>query len=659
LDTVWSYSTAFIFMSLVRVLLAFGLLFFALPLLLFDHDSKWGMVDVFFSNLMKMCLITIAFGYFLVATRLYEIISLITVYVLFFVVRVRRQTPAAVIKERFTELSRAIFDVLERRAGVMAIIRALHLPRIRMITPSGSTIDAWEWITASAAMLVFLFSAYLRYWDGLKNAAIPMADAYVTLAWEKYIESRILFHDGLYPQGFVIVMSAVRKVASIDPALVLKFVGPLNSVLIVVSIYYFVSRACSSSIAGLSSAFIYGVLPSLLPLEWARQASTNSQEFGLLFLLPTGWFALNYLMTGEHQDFLSAVSGVGVIGFVHPVAAFFLVLVLIATYAAGIVSGVFDLKRYTRLTISGGVAAVAAVVPLAYGLLRGVTLHESSAEFATMTAELVAPPIKPILWIALASSIIGVIWLFLRGKKYRPGALLSFFLVIGGLLLYQAPRFGVKNVALASRSPEFTALGAAIGVGMGVSLLTARDEWPAWRKTASVLALCGVMLVSGSLWHAAPADAYTMQSNAQIEEYFRIEETMPTSDWMIVSNEEGYALAYGVGWHMMTDDLLKYYDPWQQVLVAKDGPNKGQALKTPYIFIYQEKNIYDPGIPEPLIKKRLQDREKQKPLLADWIETYRSTHTNIKVYYEDKDFMIWLIEQPRDKEEMFRQIWGT
>jgi len=200
------------------------------------------------------------------------------VYLTFFVMRVRSSTSESERSERYTDFSKAMYDVLEGRGSLGKVISSFGISRIRLINAERpKDVDTWEWLAAGTAMATFFGASYLRFYDAIKNAGIALSDAYVTLAWTKYIEARQLFHDGLYPQGFVIVLSVIRKVASIDPLLVLKFIGPLNAVLIVVGLYYFASRSTRSPVAGLVAAFVYGVLPNTLPIEYQRQASTNSQ----------------------------------------------------------------------------------------------------------------------------------------------------------------------------------------------------------------------------------------------------------------------------------------------------------------------------------------------------------------------------------------------
>jgi hypothetical protein len=637
---------------------AIGAIFWLLPLALFHRSSRWGMVDVFFANFQKMCLCVVVTGYLLIAVKLYEAISIAAACVLLYALRVRGQARSRARVEHKTELSSRLYDFLEGRRTLKSVIASLDLPKIPLISAERDKPDVWERLVACAAMVVFLVSACLRFYHPIFHAALPLSDAYVTLAWMKYMEARVLFHDGLYPHGFHIVLSAIRKVAAIDPVMVLKFVGPFCAVLIVVGVYYFVSRASGSSIAGLTGAFVYGVLPTRLPLAYERQASTNSQEFALLFVLPTGWFVLRYLVGGDRQDLIAATCGLAVVGLVHPVVALFMAAVVFAAYVAGVLDRSVDLGHYGRMSAAGALAATAASLPLLVGYLSGVPFHGSSVQFATTMGAVHAPQLGPFLWAGMILGLAGCTWHILKGTRPRAGPLFALLVIIGGYVIYEAPAFGIQSTALAARSCEFASVACACGFGFGASMFASPASWSGRARSVLVLVVCIMLALTGSVYISPPAKPYTMQSDAAVEQYLRMASLVAPGDWMMVSNEEGYALALGVGWHQMTDDFLARYDPTEETLVALEGPDKGEEPGVPCIFIHQEKNVYVSALAEPSVAKTTMHREEQKPRLLAWLNAYRASHADIRVYYEDDDLVVWLIERPRSPEERFRRIWG-
>lgn len=615
------------------------------------------MLDVFFANLQKIVLFTIVIVYILTAVGLYELLSLVFCYAVLSLVSIKRRNLAGLLRERLTVITQAFYDMLEGRIGVREFAASLSIGGRWFTNFDKQRVGLPDWITIAGSLAVFATAAYLRFYDPVTHPAPAMSDAYVTLVWMKYIEARILFHDGLYPQGFHIILSVIRKVSAIDPLLVLKFVGPLAAVLIVVGVYYFVVRTTRSAVAGMVAAFVLGVLGQWLPLSYSRQASTNSQEFGLMFVLPTTWFVFNYLSKGDRHDYDAAVSGIAVVGLVHPMAALFLAACIAASYVAVLLGKQFDFIRFLRMTAGGVIAVVIAVLPLAIGYLTGRTFHGSSITFATAASDVLPPPVTPFILAALGCASLGFLWLLFQNAENRAYGWLVLTVALVALLIYQAPRFGVKSLALAARSGEFLSLAIASAVGSGTLVLGPRISWSNRAKTMFVSAAVVALAVTGVLMRPSPANPYKLQSDASVEQYLRISTTMPPSDWLMVSNEEGYALAYGVGWHMHIKDLLRDYDPTQPelVLVAERGARK---IKMPYIFIFQEKTIFRPVAYPPELEPILAAREREKVNLAIWIDQYRRYHNNIRVYYEDSDLVIWVIEQPRTPKERFEEIWG-
>jgi len=71
MDIEWAYSTTYVAIAFFRVMLAAAIVFWLVPMFLFDRNEEWGMVDVFFANMMKMVALTIIVVYVLVVFKLY------------------------------------------------------------------------------------------------------------------------------------------------------------------------------------------------------------------------------------------------------------------------------------------------------------------------------------------------------------------------------------------------------------------------------------------------------------------------------------------------------------------------------------------------------------------------------------------------------------
>ena len=659
------YSWALIGVSLTKIWLAFIGLFIILPMGLFSQSRVENPLDRFYANLVRMVFLTQVMVYALAATRLYEVISLTVLYLAVGVWRFRAVRTREDFRSLFLRMGSYVFRLVEGSANLPSPISILNSMRRK----AGSmTREKTVLMDAIALLGVVGFAAYLRYWDPLTNAAPAMSDSYVTLAWMKYVGRRQLFHDGLYPQGFHIILSVLQKFSAVEGLLVLKYVGPMASTLTTLSCYYLVSRVTDSPLAGVVSAFVYGCLPSLMPYEFERQAATNSQEFAMAFLLPAVWYTVRYLAGDSEYDLAVAFSAVSVIGLTHPMVAFFVAVGVACAVSGTLLARCVKVKTLLRLAGAGFVSVVVSALPLAAGTLFGIPFHGSSAEFMTAGGTGWCPPIRPADRILLCACAVAALLGTLRAGTNTDRAGLFTVPVLAGLslIVYQAPRFGITSLALSARAPEFYALTLSLCAGLAASLITPRGPAPCFgssltnRPRSPIIEwgvrICVVCLMVVGLYRHPqhPAKPYKMQTNQSAEQYLRILMTETPTDWLVVSDIEGYSLVLGKGWHLMTGDFVSGVDPrCDELRFAGDG--RLVTLDVRRIYIFHERIPYRPPI-EAALPQYLRKVEDQK-LLGEWIARYESYHGPLQVYYRDEELTIYVIDRGFDQMDEFRRVW--
>ncbi|MDP2859835.1 MAG: hypothetical protein Q8P50_17935 [Bacillota bacterium] len=388
------------------------------------------------------------------------------------------------------------------------------------------------------------------------------------------MESKQLFHDGVYPHGFHIILSALRKISAIDPLLVLKFAGPLASLLTVAGAWYCATRLTRSPTAGLVAAFVLGLLPRTLPLDYARQASTNSQEFGMAFVLPVVVLLSRYLDEGDHLDLTTAGAGLAVTGLVHPLPALAAATYTGCCLSAHAICGSLDHRRAKRVIWTGLLAAGVSAAPIAAGLLHGIPLHQSSLAFALSGGNAAGQGLTPVALAAVCCAAGGMVITLFRhargrstwdtGARQGPSpkdSLVCLLVTLASLAIWQASRLGLSSLVLSTRGGESGSPGIALGISAGVGSLA--PDSPVRRGAGRLVATLVLLGLGMTAWKAGvqPAAAYRMQSDAWVDQYLRIATTHTPHKWMIVGGEEGYALALGAGWHMSLQEFLAAYDP--------------------------------------------------------------------------------------------------
>ncbi len=635
--------------QLVRFGLSFVLLFIAWPALIWRDDGPT--LDCFWRRLVWMLATCIALIYVLAATKLYELIAftgvllLITTHRLWFG------------PKRAENFHRAQTDFAVRFYG---FLDAPPHPTEHVRRRLERLAQTWQRFAANCgtdrtrlAKMVLLgvilgYSAYLRYYDAVVHAAPAMSDAYVTLAWAKYINRRVLFHDGIYPQGFHIYLSVLHKIAGQDPFFTLKYAGPFNGVLTALGLYWVASRLGESPTCGLLAAFLYGALGRWLPLEWQRQASTNSQEFAMVFLLPVLYMAHQYLQHGKRRDWWAAVSGALVMGWVHALIYGFSLLGMIVLGLAHLGANWRQAwKRLVSLALGIGATGLLSLLPVALGLLLGRGFHGASAEYMTAKLTVAAPVIYPLEWAALLGFALYLAVALIRRRELGNTEL---FLVGLGALTFAVYRsLGplTGNAVLATRTNIFWALLATIGCDLGWSSLV--SLWPAGRNGPRLSLVCSLLLLVGllTLYHPAPANPYKLQYDSAVEQVLLISQRFLPTEWMLVSAEEGYALALGKGYHLMLGDFLAWYDPTREQLITDHAGVGGDPLTTPDIFILGEKRLFVVEMQE--MKAILARRKQEYRALEQWIQEYRAYHNNLSIFYEDDDIVVYRIHHDIDK----------
>ncbi len=659
------YTPYLIATSFARLIVGFLVAFVAMPVLLFGKMQWDDGLEDFFARVGIAAAFNMAIVYLLAATKLYELPSLALAYLLTAVIRVVRTQAPERLREMRNRAITTAFDVFDgivkagnaaRRylAGQLEGFLAIFL-RAFGTFPSAVLSLTTLWLIGLAA--------YLRMSDAVANAAPALSDSYVTLAWMKYINERAVFHDGIYPQGFHIILSVLHKISKVNPLLVLKYVGPLDSILIILSTYLAGLALSRRAMGGVVAAFAYTALTRFLPYEYARQAATNSQEFAMAFLLPSVVFAFKYLQTRKWQYLAATVSCLAVIGMAHMLIALFAAIGVAAAWLATMLTGPRSVKHAACLAAGGVLAGIASAAPLLVGMALGIGLHASSLSFALTAAESPCPPITPFMLVALVMAALGVAGSFVRRRSdplAPPGALTALVLLAAALFLYQGPRFGIESVALNSRSGEFAAVAMSVAYGVGWGCLMPYPDGKAvlrrLARAAAATATLVAVLAGAALARPTPARPYKMQYNSWLDQYLRISQAYRPSDWLIVSDQEGYAVAFGQGWHLMMGDFLQYVSPIGDALVYA-APDGASVIDHPYVFIFHERVPY--YVEHELVIQELPKRVEEERRIVEWVEEYRKHHDNLSVFYEDKDIVVWLITQPRDEEEAFEAVWGA
>lgn len=506
-----------------------------------------------------------------------------------------------------------------------------------------------DWSRYLSILVVVAVAVYIRFAWNVTHAALLYSDAYETVAWMKGLPFGLLFPNGIYPQGYYMVMSAVQLFSHASPFPLEKFFGPFIGVCMVLSVMWAVYRLTDGNLAAvLAAGVLYGALPALLPYEAARQAASDAQEFGNALVLPVMWLVFRSWTTGSRGYRVGAVGLITAIALCHPIALINAVVAAVAATLGAWSVGGFErgaLREYVRMVLFG---AGVSIAPLAIAFAVRVPILATALPFATGTAQLSAPPVGPVTWSALAGvMLLLVVRIGWRRHDWELGIPITLLLFLAlSVGIQQLPRVGIVNLALAVRSGELVALAQAVGVGAGLFALDLlRERYlhrGVWARSWPV-ALVGVLsLVFWLRYPPTPVSAYTLDSNAFVAAFERVATTQPRYQWLSVAHN-GYPFALGQGFNE---------DPTAWVANATLGTRWPRyrtasgtvAIGETYVFLFVQRYRLDPGVP---FARQLDTQYAlARSDLLRWIADWEARYGPMPVYERRPNLTVYYLARP-------------
>lgn len=629
-----------------RYLLAFFILFMAIPPLFFVK-GKGRLLDRLFGNFLKMNLLVIAVGYILVIIKLYEVIGIILALCLLFFVKSVYRLSFSGISERVSGASAYIYDCVDKNADFRKDFAAFFKRKFKSLGTAVRTAEPYKLLAFAVLFFIILVSCYLRFYDAFTSPQPNMSDGTVTLSWIKDIDARQLFIDGIYPQGFSIYMATLEKFSRIDTIYVLKYSGPFNELLILAGLYFVVSRLCGRKLPGIASVALYGLLYNLLPGAFERQAATNSQEFAMVFVLPTLYFYFRYFLSGDRDDLFIGFCGLAVTGLVHEIPLAFEAIGLVALGAGFIVFRFRStLRRLLWSVVSAAGAVFIAASPAIIGhYILGMPYYASSESYAKSVTPFPLRAFTNLEYaviIFVAVLLISFVPLFVRRSEAAMPVLFMALLLAASFVFYVAGGAVTGMEVIEDRSGEFYSLMVPVGVGAVIYVLLLPLSQLAVRGIIELCVCFGLAGYAVGFVRPAPIVPYKMISPDSVEQYLEISREYLPTEWLIVSYDETYDFVRGKGFQLLTSDFVSDYSPDNEFLKDK---KTGKYYAEPNVFLYYEKNLYFDKVESQtytLAKRRLYNKE----LLA-WIDEHDKKFSNIKLYYEDKNFAVYKLDQSK------------
>ena len=645
----------------IKYIFAYILLFVIVPRFIFIYD-KDDITKSIVANFIKMTFWVIVFGYFLVLSKLFEGITMLAIIFIS-------------IAYKYYKLKIASGDIGKDIKDIINILFINHVDRIERIerkllswfdekTERTNVVisnyfgNGWSFVHTMLILGVLAYSGYLYLFNTFINIAPAANETFTTLLWMKHIGNRILFTGDIYPQGFYIFLETLHKFALMDQVYIVNFVGPVNSLIIALGMYFFVSRTIGSKIGGMFSVIIYGMLGSMFITVLPPLVTANAEQFAFVFIFPVLYFYNDFINNSRGEVFFVAFLGSIVIGLIHPLAFVFLGIGLICLCLANIIRDPKNtLYKAFEVFVLMLISAILSIFPIGIGILMGKLFNvEAVNVISAFLKEVKLPNLRLFDYIAIASMILVLLSLIFtfKNKKIFIAKLWIFIFALVSLSVYYYGGLFTNNSYFLESASKLWSLLIPIIIPFGVVVIL--DIFMLIIKGRIIGYLLAIATIALILIYLPQTPIITpkIEHSSITPQYLKITKTFRPTQWMIVSWQEGYTLAFGNGFHMNISDFINIYNPEDEKLIDYTAaPSK--MLKTEDLFIFYEKNIISENtdVESEEYKAKLQEKER----LFEWIVKYQSVHSNITLYSSDEDLEVWRIHQVLDKEDMKKRIW--
>lgn len=650
----------------VHYLMAFSLLFILLPKWLFSTGYV-DLADRWFAAYVKMIFFLIISGYLLVLTKTYEVPSLVLLFAFIIAYRVVKREQGKKTDTLKIHLLNYVFNWLDGlltfRHVDLKLKVSIKLSRLKSSVKKACSLKVI--VEGLALLLIIGGASYLRFYDAFANAAPPMADSYVTLAWMKYIDARQLFHDGIYPQGFHIYLATLFKFAAVDAFYILRYTGPFNSVAVTLGLYIMIRKLTKSGIGAITAAFILGVLWMVIPqslLDIERQAATNSQEFAFVFIYPAVYFFSRYFLEKRKEDLQVGLICTAIIGLVHSLAFAFMGILLGVLVMSAILTLKDSWKPAVHICIGTLLTVVLSLVPIGAGLLLGKQFHSSSAAYLIERKEFVYtyPDLTYIDYSALGLCVVLFLYLFLL-KNTRNDRFVGLFMILAvasTFILYFGGGTWTQSTVIESRARELWGIVIPFCVGVSISYLFKwlKEKWHLVFYIPLILLTLLVFIV----YKPSPIIPYKLEHQENIEQYMKIRNEYLHKTWMIVSQVEGYSVVLGTGYHMYLGDFLQLYRPDREALTRMGAGSIDDSVAQD-VFIFMEKNLFqvaESNSVYELLKPEYARRNQEYTQLAEWMKMHKEAGFNVKTFFENENIRIYHLKIPIEDPLLLKNSWN-
>ena len=685
--------------AVLRVVTALVLLFIAVPALAYRRPESLDRMQWFWWCLGFGVSALTWGGQLLSLVRSFSAAPLVLV-ILLFVLFMRARSRGESVRTLVARMARMTMlftlNLVDGRISITRRMRrSLRRTRARFATAAH---PRTRWIVAGSIGVAALAGFY-RLLRPFSTANLGSSDAYPHLYLVQLLKQGIQIDPayGPYPRGMHFLLLAIHELTNVDLSLLINCFGSLAGVLLTISVadaarrltggwrgallagalfavavggpgQYFLLGGVFQVTDGMAARGLlaekYEVLAErggefdILLTSFQRQTVTLPQELALVFLFPAALFLLEWFRTkGKWQlaGFAGCSAAVACIhsGVVVPLAIVCGVSVLAAASEGhlrwpvfrravllglgAIVAGSswtlgFFHSGFDRFRVAGGfLDGIAAYFPFVSGVARDRA--EDVPVYVSLTPFLTGTILVAVAMLVRAAFVRPE----LRGALVWPAAATLTFSYI-----HVASMLGLPQIVPLSRNTSWFVMSMAVLVTKTLVELAevARDKGGRARTRYAFPAVAAILV---AVWVVRAPDVAARQSRRSYYVFqtgygavafatLRIEKEFQPFTWTLVTYGQEFPMVLGKGFHIAAAEFLNRFDPRMSPL----------GVPTRYVFVAVEKTPHPFEINDWAVQYSRAELEKR---LQTWCYVYQSTHDNIRLYLEDENVRVYVIEQ--------------
>ncbi len=243
-----------------------------------------------------------------------------------------------------------------------------------------------EWLL----LLVILgLLGYFYGWQLLKGYGYTASDTPVHMYWLNGMERNQIFIDGVYPFGYHCIIYYIHAVFKVDTYVMMRVFSFVQNIMIHMVLLAVIRMCCKSRYVAYAAVGMYTIGGLLQANTYYRFLSVLPQEYGMLFILPSAYFAFRFFETrqrelkkGQQKKGESLVCLVFfAMSFSMTLAVHFYDTMIIGLYCVGIAVGYlfwFARKQYFgTVVVTCFISVMIAVLPMGIAFATGTPLQGS------------------------------------------------------------------------------------------------------------------------------------------------------------------------------------------------------------------------------------------------------------------------------------------